>query len=392
VSTASSKTGPNKISLDADVIVIGGGAMGSAAAWQLAERGVDVLLLERFEPGHTRGASHGASRIFRLSYPDPVHIAMAQEALGRWRDLEQASGTSLLTITGGVDHGGSAELDELHTGLRAAGVASHWLTPDEAEQRWPGLRIDTRALFHPDSGRVHADHAVDALQAVTVARGGVVRHDTAVSGLRVIDDDAAEVRLEDGEPLRARRVVVAAGAWTVPLLTGVVPLPRLRVTEEQPAHFAAVPDEADWPSFVHRMAPDAAGSGKFHGGVYGLGTPGEGVKVGFHGVGPLVDPDHRGLRPRTDLVVALEEYVRTWLPGLDAGTAVPISCTYTTSPDSVFVLDRQGPVVVAAGFSGHGFKFVPAIGRVLADLAVDGVRPDPMFGLDRRPRRTAGAR
>jgi sarcosine oxidase len=105
------------------------------------------------------------------------------------------------------------------------------------------------------------------------------------------------------------------------------------------------------------------------------------VKVGFHGVGPQVDPDRRDFLPRAAQLAALQEYVHTWLPGLEASDPVPISCTYTTTPDSIFVLDRQGPIVVAAGFSGHGFKFVLAIGRVLADLAIDGVRPDPRFAL-----------
>jgi sarcosine oxidase len=374
---------PRPDRLDADVIVIGGGAMGSAAAWQLAERGVDVLLLERFEPGHTRGASHGGSRIFRLSYADPVHIGLAREAQGLWRDLEAAAGQPLLNVTGGLDHGGSPALHTLHAGLEAAGVESHWLSPDEAERHWPGIRVDTLALFHPDSGRLHADHAVAALQSVATARGAVIRHQTQVTGIRVVDADSVELQTADGTRLRARRAVVAVGAWTAHLLVGVVPLPRLRVTQEQPAHFSPLAGEDGWPSFGHLLAPQAPGYGTFHGGVYGLATPGEGVKVGFHGVGPQVDPDHRDFRPRLELAAALEEYVRTWLPGLNGSTAVPISCTYTTSPDSVFVLDRQGPVVVAAGFSGHGFKFVPAIGRVLADLAVDGVRPDPIFALDR---------
>jgi sarcosine oxidase len=368
---------------DADVIVVGGGAMGSAAAWQLAERGVTVLLLERFEPGHTRGASHGASRIFRLSYPDPVHIGLAREALGLWRQLEQASGSDLLTITGGVDHGDSPALDDLHAGLIAEGVPSEWLTPAEAGRRWPGFRFDTRALYHPDSGRLHADRAVTALQAVAGSRGAVVRHETQVSSISVVDADAVEVRTATGLVVRARRAVVAAGAWTRPLLVGVVPLPILRVTQEQPAHFASLSAEAAWPSFIHRIAPGSPGFGKFHGGVYGLQTPGEGVKVGFPGVGPQIDPDHRDFRPRAEQLAALQEYVYTWLPGLDASHPAPISCTYTTTPDSIFVLDRQGPVVVAAGFSGHGFKFVPAIGRVLADLAIDGTRPDPIFALTR---------
>ncbi|GAA3595403.1 N-methyl-L-tryptophan oxidase [Kineosporia mesophila] len=372
---------------DADVIVIGGGAMGSAAAWQLAGRGLDVLLLERFEPGHTQGASHGASRIFRLSYPDPLHIGLARRAGELWRELEGESGVALLSVTGGVDHGGSPALDRLCAGLEAEGVESHWLDAAEAEDRWPGMRVDTRALYHPDSGRLHADRAVSALQSAAGERGAVVLHRTRVQRIRVIDDGCVEVETEpDRRPLRARRVVVAAGAWTEHLLAGLVPLPRLRVTQEQPAHFVPVAGEAGWPSFVHRIAPEADGFQKFHSGIYGMATPGEGVKVGFHGVGPRVDPDRRDFRPRPELAAALEEYVRTWLPGLDASTAVPISCTYTTTPDETFVLDRRGPIVVAAGFSGHGFKFVPVIGRILADLAVDGKRPDPLFALD-RPRR-----
>src|ERR1700710_1683314 len=90
---------------DVDVVVVGGGAMGSAAAWQLARRGVDVTLLERFIPGHTNGASHGASRIFRVSYPDQVYVDLAREAHRYWLELEDLTGAELLTITGGVEHG-----------------------------------------------------------------------------------------------------------------------------------------------------------------------------------------------------------------------------------------------------------------------------------------------
>ncbi|MBT0769713.1 FAD-dependent oxidoreductase [Kineosporia sp. J2-2] len=366
---------------DADVIVIGGGAMGSAAAWQLAERGVDVLLLERFEPGHTQGASHGASRIFRVSYPDPLHIGLAREAQQLWRELEQASGVPLLTVTGGVDHGTADELDVLHDGLTAAGVESHWLGATEAADRWPGLRFDGRALYHPGSGRLHADHAVSALQSVARGRGTVALHRTRVTRVEVLPDDTVAVSTEqDFQPLRARRVVVAAGAWTDQILAGLLPLPRLRVTQEQPAHFTPLgTDENDWPSFTHRRAGAAT--------VYGMGTPGEGVKVGLHGVGPRIDPEHRDFRPRAEQSADLHEYVRTWLPGVDASSAVPVTCTYTSTADEVFVLDRRGPIVVAAGFSGHGFKFVPAIGRILADL-VEGAPPVPEFALD-RPRRVA---
>jgi sarcosine oxidase len=367
-------------SYDVDVVVVGGGAMGSAAAWQLARRGIDVVLLERFEPGHTNGASHGASRIFRLSYPDAVYIRLAQEAEVLWRELESDTGSELLTTTGGVDHGAHPGLDQLAAGLAAAGVSSTWLTPSEAAERWPGIRFDQRALFHPHSGRLHADDAVAALQLSAQKYGASVHHQVAVTSIVVRGDDAVEIRTE-ADVYRARRVVVGAGAWTTKLLAGLVPLPSLRVTQEQPAHFAPLVAEADWPSFVHGFAPDVADSARFYGGVYGLATPGSGIKVGFHGVGPVVDPDNRDFLPEPRQLAALQDYVRTWLPGADADAVTPISCTYTTTVDSDFVLDRHGPIVVAAGFSGHGFKFTPAIGRVLADLAVTGARPDPRFAL-----------
>ncbi|MGI5241948.1 FAD-dependent oxidoreductase [Dactylosporangium sp. CA-139066] len=120
---------------DVDVVVVGGGAMGSAAAWQLARRGASVVLLERFAAGHTNGASHGASRIFRLSYADPVYIGLAREAERLWRELEHVTGERLLTVTGGVDHGDHPHLRELAAGLAAARVPHRWLTPREAAQR-----------------------------------------------------------------------------------------------------------------------------------------------------------------------------------------------------------------------------------------------------------------
>ena len=368
--------------VDTDVVIVGGGGMGSAAAWQLARRGIDTVLLERFAPGHANGASHGASRIFRTSYPDPVHIALAEEAEREWRALEDETGADLLTITGGVEHGGHPYLDELADGLAAAGVAHEWLAPEEATERWPGIRFDQRALHHPGSGRLHADHAVAALQLAAADHGATVHHEVAVEQIVVRDDDRVEVWTADRR-LTARRVVVAAGAWTAKLLGDRLPLPALRVTQEQPAYFEAIVSEDRWPSFAHLIPDDTPEGIGFYGGVYGLATPGEGIKVGFHGVGPETDPDRRTFRPEPDQLAALRDYVRLWLPGADPDRLTPISCTYTSTVDTTFVLDRHGPIVIAAGFSGHGFKFVPAIGRVLADLATTGRRPDERFALRR---------
>jgi sarcosine oxidase len=360
-------------SMDVDVVVVGGGAMGSAAAWQLARRGVDVLLLERFAPGHTRGASHGASRIFRVSYTEPVYIGLAHEALAWWREVEAETDRTLLTLTGGVSHGRTPQLELLARALDAAADPGAWLHLAEAAERWPGLRFDGRVFFHALTGRLHADHSVTALQEAAAKLGATVRHETPVTGIEV-RGDSVEVRTDTGV-IRARRAVVAAGAWTQKLLGSLVRLPPLRVTQEQPAHFRARDDDLAWPSFTHHL--DAS----WPSGVYGLATPGEGIKAGFHGVGPVVDPDRRDFRPEPSQLLELRRYAREWLPGVDPDDFDPISCTYTTTESSDFVLDRVGPVVVAAGFSGHGFKFTPAIGRVLADLALTGDRPDARFAL-----------
>lgn len=374
-----------------ETLVVGGGVMGSAAAWQLARRGREVLLLERFAPGHVQGASHGASRIYRTTYAEAEYLDLAQEALGLWRALEAESGLDVLTLTGGISsvgggvggggarhRAGGTHLDAVAAAFAARGVPHAWLPAQEARDRWPGLRFAGEVLHEPETaGRIHADRAVEAFQAAARAHGATVQHETPVRHLE-LTPTGVRVVTDTGEH-HARRVVVAVGAWSAGLVGRVLqtpatpdPLP-LVVTQEQPAHFALrahAPGEDTWPSFTHDPGPVLAGPARrWPSGVYGLATPGEGIKVGFHGVGPVTDPDRRTFRPEPDQLAQLQDYVAEWVPGVDPAALVPISCTYSTTPDHDFVLDRVGRLVVAAGFSGHGFKFAPAIGRVLADLA-----------------------
>jgi len=368
-----------------ETIVVGGGAMGAATAWQLARRSRDVALLERWEPGHLMGASHGASRNFNVAYSDPAYVRMLVEALPLWRELEAESGTSLLDLVGVANHGPRGGFDEVRAALVGAGIPAEFLSAAEAGERWPGIRFDTRVLFNEQAGRVNADAAVRALHATATAAGADVRHRTRATRVDVLDDGLVRVAsvTDEGvtEVFEARTAVVTLGAWTTKLLTGVT-LPRLVVTQEQPAHFAVRDDTVAWPSFNHFPGADESYD-YWRSPVYGMLTPGEGVKAGWHGVGPVVDPDARDFAPVPDQLAALQRYAREWLPGVDADLATPISCTYTTTPDEHFVLDRVGPVVVGAGFSGHGFKFVPVVGRILADLA-DGSGPAPaLFAADR---------
>ncbi|MCK8609088.1 FAD-dependent oxidoreductase [Agromyces sp. C10] len=361
-----------------ETVVVGGGAMGAATAWQLARRGREVALLERFEPGHRNGASHGASRNFNVAYDDPAYVRLLVEALPLWRELEAESGTRLLDLVGVANHGHGAHFDDVHAALDAAGIPAEFLPVEEAGRRWPGIRFDTRVLFNERAGRVDADATVAALHATAAAAGADVRHRTRATRIEVVDDARVRVSCttDAGEELfEAQTAVVTLGAWTAKLVGGLA-MPRLVVTQEQPAHFAVRDESVAWPSYNHFPGAAADGYAYWRSPVYGMLTPGEGVKAGWHGVGPVVDPDARDFLPVPDQLADLQRYAREWLPGVDADTVDPISCTYTTTPDEHFVLDRIGPIVVGAGFSGHGFKFTPVVGRILADLA-DGAAPAP---------------
>ena len=363
-----------------EVVVIGGGAMGSAAARALALRGREVLLLERFSPGHKNGASHGASRNFNVSYSDPAYVQLLVEALPAWQELERETGTGILDLVGIANHGDNPGFDLVHAALRRAGILAEFLEVAEAGRRWPGIRFDTRVLYTPQAGRLNADAAVSALQASAAAHGATVLHGARVVALEVGDDVLVRYETDAGSfEVRAQTAVVTAGAWTDKLLGTAVRHPALVVTQEQPAHFAVRDPEMAWPGFNHARGAHE----HWYSDVYGMFTPGAGVKAGWHGVGPVVDPDARDFLPEPVQLKALQRYAREWLPGVDADDLVPISCTYTTTPDHNFVLDRVGPVVVGAGFSGHGFKFTPAIGRVLADLADGSSGAPALFSLAR---------
>lgn len=358
------------------VVVVGAGVAGSAAAWRLAERGADVVLVDRFGAGHDRGASHGTSRIFRHAYANLHYVRLAAQALRGWAALAALTGEQVLELTGAIDHGDPAALQPLSDALAAESLASELLDPVEAGRRWPGMRFDTQVLWHPSAGRVHADRAVAALQAAAAASGAQVHRERRVLA---IEPDATGVRVQtDAGLLRADQVVVAAGAWTSALVADLLGYPLVRTTQEQPAHFALLDARVgqDWPGFIHHPGAE-------HGGpeIYGLHSL-DGLKVGEHGTGPQVDPDARvGVDPA--LLDRLVDYVRHWIPGVDARSAAVLSCLYSTTPDHDFVIDRVERVTVAGGFSGHGFKFGPALGDLIADLVLDQRLAAPLFSLDR---------
>ncbi len=371
-----------------DVVVVGAGAMGAAATWALSARGLDVVLLEQFSPGHDLSASHGSTRIFRLAYPDDFHVRLARSALPVWRRLEAESGEVLLEQTGAVDHGPAAVVQGLADRLHRFGESAELLDRGHAHERWPGLRFDEAVCFHPAGGRAYADRTLRALLMLAGRRGAQLHDGLKVERLAVRSSGEVDVVTADGV-WTAPHVVVAAGAWTGGLLRDLVALPELLVTQVQPAHFPAahpaLGSPRAWPSFIHYPG---AGLDSDHPAVYGQSGP-HGVKVGVHGAGRPVDPASRDGAVDPLATRRVTTYVERWVPGVDYRRPEPQACTYTSTVDERFVVDRAGPITVAAGFSGHGFKFAPLIGELVADITL-GVRPAPEeLGLN-RPRVPVG--
>lgn len=269
--------------------------MGSAAAWQLARRGRSVVLLEQFEQGHHIGASHGATRNFNMAYAEPDYLDLVTEAKDLWDELEGATGTQLLDLVGLVNHGNVRRLRDVRSSHAERGIESHFIPAAEAAERWRGMNFRGDVLVVPGSGRVRAADALLALRQAAEAHGARFEYSTPVRDIRV-DGDRAVVVIDSGE-ITARRVVVTAGAWTGKLLGNRVTLPGLVVTQEQPAHFTPLDDSLAWPSFNHNPDPDDPRDAYWYSPVYGMLTPGEGIKAGWHGVGPVTDPDARSFTP-----------------------------------------------------------------------------------------------
>ncbi len=363
-----------------DAVVVGAGAMGATSAWRLARAGRSVVVLEQFGPGHTRGSSHGATRIFRLAYRDPVYVGFAARALPLWRELEDAAGEVLLEQVGQLDHGRPESTAEVVAALRSAGRPVEELTPEAATERWPGMRFDRSVVHSPDGGRCWADRTVAAAQRLAAAAGAQVRFDTPVERIEVVGD--AAVVHAGGASWSAPVVVVAAGAWTSGLLGALVDLPSLLVEADQPSVFAPVDPSGPWPSFLHHGDPVGGVDRPLHFDAYGLETPGEGVKIGGAGtVGPA-DPDDASRVPDPARTGALVEYVERWFPGLDPTPVATTSCLFTTTADEHFVLDRRGPVVVCSPCSGHGFKFVPAVAAEVERLVTGSGQATAVWRID----------
>lgn len=349
----------------ADVLVVGGGLTGLSAAWALARRGREVLVLERAEVGHTGGGSHGSCRIFRFGYEDPDYVRLVGLARPLWQELEDASGSRLLHPCPQLTFG--PQMEEVLAAMRQAGAPCELLAARDAADQFPGVAVKGDVVvYEPDSAVIAADQTLAALTALVQSAGGEVRADAAVSGL-ADEGQRVLVRTNSGSVL-ANLVIVCAGPWTPALLSSAGITVPGSATLEQVAYFAPSRTVQAGsfggerrPIFVHY-------GGEF---AYGLPVPGsDQYKLGVHHGGPATDPNHQDHSPSAGLADRIQHAAREFLPGYEPVPVAVERCVYDNSPDTDFLVDRIGNIVIGSGTSGHGFKFGPLLGEWLANLAV----------------------
>lgn len=358
-----------------EVIVVGGGVMGCATAYQLAKGGHRVLLLEQFAIGHANGSSHGPSRIIRLAYDALDYLRLAQSAYALWHQLAEEAGERLIVPVGGIDFGvpGALALDGIRATYEAAGVAYEALDRDAIMRRYPQFNLpeDTIGYYQPDYSLLAADRCVAALAGQARQHGAEIH--TGEPARQVgVSGAGAEVRT-DQATYRADRLILCAGSWMRPLLVQLGLDVPLVVLKEQLAFFAAHDPEqympGRFPLFIQRYPGTT---------VLGSGFPifdHTGVKLMVDRIGPEVAPDDPDRSLDADRLQRLHAYATELLPGLTGEIIEAVSCRYTMTPDEDFVIDRHPAhpqVLIGSPCSGHGFKFAVAIGQILADLATRG--------------------
>ncbi len=356
-----------------DVIVLGLGGMGSATLFHLARRGLRVLGLERFDLVHEHGSSHGLTRIIRLAYWEhPTYVSLLRRAYQLWRELEELSGERLLYVTGSVDAGpaggsvfeGALRSSELH------GLPHEVMDGGELHRRFPGYQLpsEMRCLYQPEGGFLLPERC-NVAQVVLAQTHGAEVHcrepvlEWGATGGRVW------VRTTRGR-YEAGRLVICAGPWAarlVPELDGLAVPERQVLAWLQPAR----------PEYFRMDAFPVFNLEVEEGRYYGFPSflvPG--FKFGkYHHRGEVVDPDGARREPDPEDEDLLRAFAQRYFPDGAGPTMMLKACLFTNSPDRHFILDHHPDhpeVAIAAGFSGHGYKFCSVIGEIMADLARDG--------------------
>ena len=365
----------------ADVVVVGLGAMGSASLYQLARRGARVIGIDRFQPPHDRGSSHGESRITRQAIGEgEEYVPFVLRSHEIWRELEAQTGEALLFQVGGLlmtresgsarHHGQGDFVGQSIAAARRFGIAHEVLRAGEIQQRFPQFRLvgDEIGYYEPGAGYLRPERCVAVQLDRARAHGAVARVGETV--LRIVPRAAEVEVVTDTETYTAARVIVTAGAWAPTLLGG--PFAKLLGVYRQVLYWFACDEPAAFaperfPIFIwiHGAAPTEH--------FYGFPLLSEGIKIAREQFAETTDPATvtRDVSP-ADIADMYATHVRGRLAGISDRCLRAETCLYTATPDSRFVIDRHPDsdrILVASPCSGHGFKHSAAIGEALAELA-----------------------
>lgn len=356
-----------------DAIVIGSGGVGASALLHLADRGARVLGVDRFHPPHDRGSSHGQTRLIRKAYFEhPDYVPLVLRSYSLWNEWEKESGRRLLRQTGLVEAGPAdgVVIPGVRESGRRHGLAFDEWTTSETMRHFPGLLLPPEfdVVFEPDAGYLEVESCVETCLELAVRRGA-----TFIANQPVLDwqADGAGFRVTTSNAtFLADSLIIAGGSWSAGLLADLaIPLVVLRKTlhwfDVEPGAYLA---DDGFPAFLAECP---------NGIFYGFPVVDDlGLKAAEHTGGqPVSHPDELDRRQHPSDSLALTEFLRRCLPAITDKQRCFSVCMYTMTPDGHFLVDRHPAyprVAFAAGLSGHGFKFVPVLGEILADLVLHG--------------------
>ncbi|KAL9239806.1 hypothetical protein vseg_014091 [Gypsophila vaccaria] len=367
-----------------DVIVIGAGIMGSCSAYEASKRGCSTLLLDQYDLLHNRGSSHGESRTLRITYPEPYYSSMVLQSSRLWEDAQSQAGYKVFYPTSQLDFGTSNDnsLQSVISSCRSNSVAFRVLSPAEVADHFSDgvlLPDDWIAVLSQGAGVLKPTKAVSMFQTLAFRNGAILKDNIKVTGItRSSPDRGLLVSTDSGKMFYAKKCVVTAGAWMRKLVKDVsgcdIPMQPLETTicywKIKEGHEKEYSIDGGFPTFAGYGCPYIYGTPS-------LEYPGL-IKVAVHGGRPC-DPDKRRWIPDPELMELLRRWVCERFGGRveHDGPVSTQSCMYSMTPDEDYVIDFPGgefgkDVVIAGGFSGHGFKMGPVIGKVVADMLLHG--------------------
>lgn len=355
-----------------DIIIIGGGCMGTASAYYSAKSGNKTLLIEQFSFGHNNGSSHGYSRIIRKSYAERYFVEMMHQAYDLWHDLETASSTTLIIKTGGLDFGriGDSYLERTVDAVTNSGIAFELLSAAQIRERFPMITVpdDYKGIYQPDAGVLNPYQSLEVIRNLAKQERAELHEEEQMLSFEE-KADLVVVKTSKGE-YTTKKLIITIGAWIKQFLDTRGMSLKADIWKLSLGYYdVKVPENFKPSKFPIFIAMD----GPIFYGFPILEQPGR-IKVAPHFTNEIIDIKNRTFEPNHELISKLNEFVANTFKDVYPTPNDLDTCLYTYTPDENFILDylpNSKNIIIGAGFSGHGFKFTPLIGKSLVELAMN---------------------